>query len=54
MTVPVALQLYTVREALAHDFRGVIEQIATIGYVGVNQLAFPARRRPRQRRCSIG
>ncbi len=31
----IALQLYTVREALAEDFGGVMRQIADIGYVGV-------------------
>lgn len=35
MTVPVALQLYSVREALAKDFVGVIKKVANIGYVGV-------------------
>jgi sugar phosphate isomerase/epimerase len=35
MTVPIALQLYTVREALAQDFGGVMKKIADIGYVGV-------------------
>lgn len=35
MTAPIALQLYTVREALAKDFPGVIKKIASIGYVGV-------------------
>jgi sugar phosphate isomerase/epimerase len=38
MTVPIALQLYTVREALAEDFAGVIERIADIGYVGVEPI----------------
>ena len=32
---PVALQLYTLREALADDFIGVIKKVAAIGYVGV-------------------
>lgn len=35
MTAPIALQLYTVREALAEDFAGVMKRIADIGYVGV-------------------
>jgi len=35
MTIPIALQLYTVREALAQDFAGVMKKIADIGYVGV-------------------
>jgi len=35
MTAPIALQLYTVREALAKDFAGVIKKVAEVGYVGV-------------------
>ena len=35
MPMPVALQLYTVREALANDFAGVVQRVADIGYVGV-------------------
>jgi sugar phosphate isomerase/epimerase len=35
MLAPIALQLYTVREALAKDFNGVIKHIADLGYVGV-------------------
>lgn len=38
MTVPVALQLYSVREALAKDFVGVIKKVANIGYVGVEPI----------------
>jgi sugar phosphate isomerase/epimerase len=32
---PIALQLYSVREAMAGDFAGVLKQVADIGYVGV-------------------
>jgi len=32
---PISIQLYSVREAGAEDFRGVIEKIAAIGYKGV-------------------
>jgi len=32
---PIALQLYTLREALVEDFTGVMRRIAEIGYVGV-------------------
>lgn len=32
---PAALQLYSVREALAADFEGTVRQIADMGYVGV-------------------
>ena len=35
MAAPIALQLYTVRNALSEDFAGVINQVAEIGYVGV-------------------
>jgi sugar phosphate isomerase/epimerase len=35
MTAPIALQLYTVREAMAEDFSGVVNKVADIGYVGV-------------------
>jgi sugar phosphate isomerase/epimerase len=35
MSAPVAIQLYTVRDALAEDFAGVVRKIADIGYVGV-------------------
>src|SRR5258708_3942335 len=34
-TVPVALQLYTVREDAARDFVGTLEQVAAIGYTAV-------------------
>jgi sugar phosphate isomerase/epimerase len=33
--VPVALQLYTVREDAARDFVGTLDQVAAIGYLGV-------------------
>jgi sugar phosphate isomerase/epimerase len=33
--VPVALQLYTVREDAARDFVGTLDQVAAIGYAGV-------------------
>ena len=33
--VPVALQLYTVREEAARDFVGTLEQVAAIGYTAV-------------------
>jgi len=35
MPAPIALQLYTLRDALAQDFVGTVNQIAAIGYVGV-------------------
>ncbi|HID86292.1 MAG TPA: sugar phosphate isomerase/epimerase [Anaerolineae bacterium] len=42
MTAPIALQLYTVREALARDFAGIMKQIADIGYVGVEPVFHPS------------
>lgn len=41
MTSPIALQLYTVREALTKDFAGVVRQVADIGYAGVEPYSFP-------------
>jgi sugar phosphate isomerase/epimerase len=35
MALPIALQLYTVREELAKDFVGVMKRVADIGYAGV-------------------
>jgi len=32
---PISIQLYSVREAMAKDFTGVLKQIAAMGYVGV-------------------
>lgn len=32
---PVALQLYSLREALSVDFEGIVRQVADMGYVGV-------------------
>jgi len=41
MTAPIALQLYTIREELGQDFRGGVERIAKMGYVGVETAGFP-------------
>lgn len=41
MTAPLAIQLYTVRERLAHDFEGTMRALADIGYLGVETAAFP-------------
>ncbi|MBN8592634.1 MAG: sugar phosphate isomerase/epimerase [Anaerolineae bacterium] len=35
MALPIALQLYTVRDLLQQDFDGVIQRIAEVGYLGV-------------------
>lgn len=41
MTKPIALQLYTVREELERDFKGIIRQIAEMGYAGVETANLP-------------
>ncbi len=41
MTPPIALQLYTVREQLNDDFAGTIDQIAGMGYIGVEAGGIP-------------
>src|SRR5690606_26250251 len=41
MTKPVGLQLYSVRDALAADFDGVIRRVAEMGYAGVETAGFP-------------
>lgn len=35
MPAPIAVQLYSVRELLVDDFAGVVENIASMGYIGV-------------------
>jgi sugar phosphate isomerase/epimerase len=46
MSAPIAVQLYSVREALAHDFEGIIRQIAAMGYAGVETAGFPGTSAP--------
>jgi sugar phosphate isomerase/epimerase len=41
MPAPIALQLYTVREALARDFEATVRAVAGIGYAGVETAGFP-------------
>jgi len=41
MTIPIALQLYSVRELLANDFEKTVRQVAAIGYQGVEPAGFP-------------
>lgn len=41
MTPPIAVQLYTVRDLLSSDFARTIEQIAGIGYIGVEAGGIP-------------
>ena len=40
MAAPIAIQLYTVREALAQNFKAVVTRIAEMGYVGVETAGF--------------
>jgi len=42
MNPQIALQLYTVREALAQDFAGTLQQVAAIGYRAVESAFLPA------------
>lgn len=37
---PIAIQLYTVRDALAQDWVGTLEKIAELGYIGVETAGF--------------
>jgi sugar phosphate isomerase/epimerase len=46
MKKPIALQLYTVREALARDFTRVMKEVASMGYPGVETDEFPAGTTP--------
>jgi len=42
MTAPIALQLYTLREAAAEQgFETIVRQVAEMGYVGVEPAGFP-------------
>ena len=40
MALPIALQLYSLRDELARDFDFVIEQVAKVGYTGVETAGF--------------
>ena len=39
-TLPLSLQLYTVRDALAADWEGTLERVAEMGYLGVETAGF--------------
>ncbi len=41
MSTPLAVQLYSLREALAQDFDGTIRRVADLGYAGVETAGFP-------------
>jgi sugar phosphate isomerase/epimerase len=40
MSKPIALQLYTLREALARDWKSTLAEVAALGYVGVETAGF--------------
>jgi sugar phosphate isomerase/epimerase len=41
MPAPIALQLYTLREAAGADYEGTVRKVADIGYAGVEPAGFP-------------
>jgi sugar phosphate isomerase/epimerase len=41
MAAPIALQLYTLREAAKDDYEGVVRKVAEIGYAGVEPAGYP-------------
>lgn len=41
MTLPVALQLYTLRAQLVDDYDGIVRRLAEIGYAGVEPFGVP-------------
>ena len=41
MAAPIALQLYTLREAMNQDFAATVKRVAEMGYVGVETAGFP-------------
>ena len=41
--LPIALQMYTVRDEAARDFAGTLAQVARIGYAGVELGGYPGR-----------
>jgi sugar phosphate isomerase/epimerase len=41
MPLPIALQLYTLREAAAKDYTAVVNKVAEMGYAGVEPAGFP-------------
>ena len=48
MPLPVALQLYSVRDQLEIDYRGTIEKVATMGYQGVELSGFTGKVPPEE------
>ncbi|MBC8076663.1 MAG: hypothetical protein H7Y32_11365, partial [Chloroflexales bacterium] len=46
MAPPIGLQLYTLRDELAHDFAATIQRVAAMGYVGVETAFFEGKTTP--------
>jgi sugar phosphate isomerase/epimerase len=53
MSAPIALQLYTLRDAMATDVPGVLKRVAEIGYIGVETAFFGPELTHRQAREMI-
>lgn len=51
--IPVALQLYTVRDEAAKDFVGTLRKVAAIGYAGVEMAGVPPNLTARQLRQTL-
>lgn len=45
MPAPIAVQLYSLRDALGQDYDGIIQKVADIGFVGVETAGFPGTTR---------
>ncbi len=41
MSIPIALQLYSVRDSAVRDFEGTLRRVAEMGYAGVETAGFP-------------
>lgn len=50
MPKPIALQLYSVRQSLGADFAGTLNQVAVMGYSGVETAGFPQGVTPKEAR----
>jgi sugar phosphate isomerase/epimerase len=53
MNKPIALQLYTLRDALGRDFEGTLRRVAAIGYAGVETAGFPDGVSPTQAKALL-
>lgn len=51
MAIPIALQLYSVREDCAKDFLGIIAQVAKMGYAGVEFAGYHGHSAADIRKC---